>query len=100
MAHCCAMDICSAVRVSEIARTSASALLNAGDRNAGGAGGRNSSPELIKYGFTAPSSGPDGGPLGIQSPGPVGIVPVHTALKPSFVAHAIITSPITRPSAT
>src|SRR5258706_1755 len=81
-----AICIWSAVRVSEICRTSASPARNAADPNAGGGADRNWLAEVRNQGNEVGSEPPAivaGVVLLIQSPGPVGMVPGNGVLKPS-----------------
>src|SRR5574338_1496773 len=78
VAQYCAIAVCSAVRVSEIERTSANAERNAGDPNAGGGGGRSWLAELRKKGRTPCSDRTIDAPLDTQYPGPTGGVPGDT----------------------
>src|SRR2546422_840344 len=97
-----AIAICSAVRVSESCRISAVAAKNSADPNSGGAAGRNWLAEVRNQGVTPGSCPPaivGGVVLLIQSPGPLGMVPVNGLLKPSPWARVTIWAPTLRPIA-
>jgi hypothetical protein len=74
-----AIESCSAVRVSAICRTSASAATKAGEPNAGGGGGRNCALLTRRYGLAWPSVANAGGDVASQQPSHVGTVPVNGA---------------------
>src|SRR5207253_11349208 len=80
---------CSAVRVSEICRISASPARKPADPNAGGGAERNWLAEVRKQGRT-PGNCPaatDGGVASLkQNPGPPGMVPVNGVGKRSALA--------------
>src|SRR3989442_13956308 len=102
----CAQNVaictCSAERVSEICRISASAARKSADPNAGGGPGRNWLADVRNQGRT-PANGPPatvgGGVLLIQNPGPTGKVPVNGLEKPAAWARATIPGPTDRPMA-
>src|ERR1700681_4851396 len=67
-----AIWVCSAVRVSEICRISASAVLKAAEPNAGGGPGRNWLPEVRNHGVipgNCPPATARPGALVVQNPG-------------------------------
>src|SRR5689334_13455479 len=71
----CAIASCSAVRVSEIWRTSARAARYVADPNVGGGGGRSSLPDARKNGRAPRLPRAMGPPFHTQRPGPIGGVP-------------------------
>src|SRR5688500_20289198 len=73
-------------------RTSPRSVRKPGELNAGGGGGRNCAPDVIRYGLTPPNVAPPGGPLALHSPGPTGTVPVHGAVKRSVFRRSTIRS--------
>src|SRR6266487_2461581 len=91
-----AMRTCSAVRVSEICRISASAASNSGEPKAGGGAGRNWLAEVRNQGRTPgscpPFTGWGGIALLVQNPGPTGGVAVFGLVNPSAFARATISS--------
>src|SRR5438552_6327338 len=96
-----ALSICSAVRVSEVWRISASPARKSADPNAGGGPGRNWRADLRNQGRT-PGNGPPaivgGVVLLTHNPGPTGMVPVYGVEKPSACARATISVPTARPT--
>src|SRR5258706_3250103 len=95
-----AIRVWSSVRVSESCRISASPAVNAADPNAGGGPGRNWLADVRNQGNEVGSEPPaivGGVVLLIQSPTPVGMVPVNGALNPSVRARATISAPAARP---
>src|SRR2546423_8524779 len=102
----CAQDAaictCAGVRVSEIARISASPAWNAVDPNVGGGADRNWLAEVRNQGRTAASDPPatDGGFASLnQNPAPTGMVPANGVVKPSALARVTIAPPTARPIA-
>src|SRR5262245_9572578 len=66
-------------------RTSLRSVSNSAERNVGGFPARNCDGAVRKYGFVVASEIAAGGnELGIQTPSPVGTVPVHGAVNPSL----------------
>src|SRR6476469_9209890 len=97
-----AICVCSAVRVSEICRISASAVLKAGEPNAGGAPGRNWLPDVRNQGVIPGNCPPATGKptaLVVQNPGPTGGAGLRKMLNPSPIARATIVAPTARPIA-
>src|SRR6266566_3345370 len=102
----CAQDAatctCAGVRVSEIARISASPAWNAVDPKAGGGADRNCLAEVRNQGRTPANDPPatDGGFASLnQNPAPTGMVPVNGVAKRSAVARLTIPAPTDRPIA-
>src|SRR5437879_3148147 len=91
---------CSAVRVSEICRISASPARKPADPNAGGGADRNWLAEVRNQGRTPGNCPPatDGGFASLnQNPGPTGMVPVNGVAKPSALARVTMSAPTARP---
>src|SRR5947199_10428072 len=91
-----AMSSCACVRVSEIARISASPAWNAVDPNVGGGADRNWLAEVRNQGRTPASDPPatDGGFASLnQNPAPTGMVPANGVVKPSALARVTIAPP-------
>src|SRR2546421_5780780 len=96
----CAQDAaictCAGVRVSEIARISASPAWNAVDPNVGGGADRNWLAEVRNQGRTPASDPPatDGGVASLnQNPAPTGMGPPNRVGKPSAPAPGPISPP-------
>src|SRR5205809_829103 len=102
----CAQDAaictCAGVRVSEIARISASPAWNAVDPNVGGGADRNWLAVVRNQGRTPANDPPasDGGFASLnQNPAPTGTVPANGVAKPSALARVTISVPTARPIA-
>src|SRR5688500_3916305 len=97
--HFTTIAVCSAVRPSAIARTSASAARYAGDPNTGGGGERSSLADARKNGRAPSPPRTVGAPVLVQYPAPTGGPPGDVSPKLSDAANASTPAAISRPIA-